>query len=61
MTIRHAVARRLLLLAAVLILIGATASLWPDSSLIGTFGRMFDSLAPHLLAGMALTGVAAAI
>lgn len=37
--------------------IAATASYWPEGAFLGTFGRMFDSLAPQLLAatlGLAL-------
>lgn len=42
-----------------LLLIGASARFWPDSALLGTFGRMFDSLAPHLLALAALLALPA--
>lgn len=38
------------LLALACLGIGATALYWPDTGFLGTFGRMFDSLAPQLLA-----------
>ena len=34
--------------AALCVLAGATARFWPDGALVGTFGRMLDSLAPQL-------------
>lgn len=50
----------LLRAAALLALLGGTGPLWPDTALIGTFGRMFDSLAPQMLAlGLALALAAA--
>lgn len=39
--------------------IAATAAYWPDTAFLGTFGRMFDSLAPHLLVTM--LGLAAVV
>ncbi|MEI4488206.1 endonuclease/exonuclease/phosphatase family protein [Frigidibacter sp. MR17.14] len=54
-----AVARRLTRLAAALALAGATSPLWPDGAVLGTFGRMLDSLAPHMLGLAALLAAAA--
>lgn len=54
---KSALSKRLLLLAAALILVGATAPFWSDSALIGTFARMIDSLGPHLIIAGLIMGV----
>lgn len=44
-------------MATVLIGIGATALVWPETGILGTFGRIFDSLSLHMLgfgAGLSL-------
>ncbi|SHF86301.1 Uncharacterized conserved protein YafD, endonuclease/exonuclease/phosphatase (EEP) superfamily [Loktanella atrilutea] len=49
------------LIAVLCLLTGATASYWPDSGFLGTFGRMCDSLAPQLLGGGLLLALGLAL
>lgn len=60
--LRDVISGAVLLPALVCIGVGGSAFHWTDAGFAGTLGRMFDSLAPHLLAlGVVLAGLIAVL
>lgn len=47
--------------AVLCLLTGSTAILWPDAAIIGMFGRMLESLAPHLIVAGVVIAAAIAL